>query len=79
MLAASRTLVLVEAFTDDAESRRPSGRGAHHDPGHHRQPDPDQRRASPRLCADSGPLEVEVRDIGWGFGRFRSAVIAARS
>ncbi|WP_209324524.1 siderophore-interacting protein [Brevibacterium renqingii] len=78
MLAASRTLVLVEAFTDDAES------------DDHQAEELIATLATtgnPSLTTGGlaaalrglGAARVEIRDIGWGFGRFRSAVIAARS
>lgn len=78
MLAASRTLVIVEPFTDDAEA------------DDHQAEELITTLATtgnPTLTSGEltatlrglGAAEVEVRDIGWGFGRFRSAVIATSS
>lgn len=78
MLAASRTLVIVEPFTDDAET------------DDHQAEELITVLATtgnPSLTSDDlvadlharGAPHVQVRDIGWGFGRFRSAVIATRS
>ena len=78
MLAASRTLVIVEPFTDDAEA------------DDHQAEELITTLATtgnPTLTSGEltatlrglGAAEVEVRDIGWGFGRFRSAVIATGS
>ena len=78
MLTASRTLVIVEPFTDDAEA------------DDHQAEELITTLATtgnPTLTSGEltatlrglGACEVEVRDIGWGFGRFRSAVIATSS
>ncbi|WP_152346101.1 siderophore-interacting protein [Brevibacterium sp. CFH 10365] len=78
MLAASRTLIIVEPFTDEAEA------------DDHQAEELITTLATtgnPSLTSDGlikdlhalGAAHVEVKDIGWGFGRFRSAVIATRS
>src|SRR5699024_10866569 len=78
MLAASRTLVIVEPFTDDAEA------------DDHQAEELITTLATtgnPTLTSGEltatlrglGAAEAEVRDIGWGFGRLRSAVIATSS
>ncbi|WP_193070903.1 MULTISPECIES: siderophore-interacting protein [unclassified Brevibacterium] len=77
ILASSRSLVIVEPFTDDAEA------------DDHQAEElvatfamtGNASWTSREVCAcitELGVESVEVVDIGWGFGRFRSAVIARR-
>lgn len=78
MLAASRTLVIVEPFTDDAETDDHQAEELITVLATTGNPS----LTSGELVTDLhklGAAHVQVRDIGWGFGRFRSAVIAARS
>lgn len=78
ILASSRSLVIVEPFTDDAEvddhqaeelvaTFATTGNSS-------------WTSHEVRIClTELGAESVEVVDIGWGFGRFRRAVIARRS
>lgn len=78
ILASSRSLVIVEPFTDDAEA------------DDHQAEELVATFASTgnsswtshevRAClTEIGVEAIEIVNIGWGFGRFRSAVIARRS
>ena len=78
MLAASRTLVIVEPFTDDAETDDHQAEELITTLATTGNPSLTSGELTANLRG-LGAAEVEVRDIGWGFGRFRSAVIATSS
>lgn len=78
ILESSRSLVIVEPFTDEAEADDHQAEelvATFASTGNASWTTDEVRELLTALGADA----VEIVDIGWGFGRFRRAVIAGRS
>src|SRR5699024_2112695 len=78
MLAASRTLLIVEPFTDDAEADDHQAEELITTLATTGNPTHTSGELRVTLCG-RGAAGGVVRDIVWGFRRFRSAVIASSS